>query len=89
MMGEASNLIRGYLYQRQQLVEFNGCLSDMSYIETGVSQGFVLGALLFSIYIIDSPSCSNMCKMIMYADDTTLSCDLNNDNDIETLINDE
>ena len=27
--------------------------------------------------------------MIMYADDTTLLCDLNNDNDIETLINDE
>ena len=27
--------------------------------------------------------------MIMYADDTTLLCDLNDDNDIETLINDE
>ena len=27
--------------------------------------------------------------MIMYADDSTLLCDLNNDNDIETLINDE
>ena len=35
------------------------------------------------------PSCSNMFKIIMYADDTTLLCDLNNDNDIETLINDE
>ena len=40
-------------------------------------------------YINDLPSCSNMFKMIMYADDTTLLCDLNNDNDIETLINDE
>ena len=27
--------------------------------------------------------------MIMYADDITLLCDLNNDNDIATLINDE
>ena len=27
--GEAINLIRSYLHQRQQLVEFNGCLSDM------------------------------------------------------------
>ena len=57
----------------------------MRYIETG----FVLGPILFSIYINFLPSCSNTFKMIMYADDTTLLCDLNNDNDIETLINDE
>ena len=89
MKGEAINLIRSYLYQRQQLVEFSGCISDMRYIETGVLQGSVLGPLLFSIYINDLPSCSHMFKMIMYGDDTTLLCDLNDDNDIETLINDE
>ena len=61
----------------------------MRYIETFVPQGSVLGRLLFSVYINDLPSCSNMFKMIMYADDTSLLCDLNNDNDIETLIHDE
>ena len=60
--GEAIDLIRSYLYQRQQLVEFNGCLSDMRYIETGVPQGSVLGPLLLSIYINDLPSCSDMFK---------------------------
>ena len=87
--GEAIDLIRSYLYQRQQLVEFNGCLSDMIYIKTGVPQGSVLGPLLCSIYINDLPSCSDMFKMIMYADDTTLLCDLSNDHDIETLLNNE
>ena len=89
--GEAINFIRSNLYQRHQLVEFNGSLSDMRYIETGVTQGSVLGPLLFSIYINDLPSCLNMFKIIMYVDDTTLLCYLNNDNDIhvETLINDE
>ena len=89
VMGEAFDLIRSYLYQRQQLVELNGCLSDMRYIETGVPQGSVLGPLLFSIYINDLPSCSDMFKMIMYADDTTLLYDLSNDHDIETLLNNE
>ena len=68
--GEAINLIRGYLYQRQQLVELNSCLSDMRYIETSIPQGSVLGPLLFSIYINDLPLCSDLFKMIIYTDDT-------------------
>ena len=70
-------------------MKFNGFSSDMSYIETGAPQESVLGPLLFSIYTNDLPSCSNMFKMIMHADDTTLLRDLNNDNDIEIFINDE
>ena len=73
---KASDLIRSYLYQRQQLVEFNVCLSDIRYIKTGVPQRSVLGPFLFSLFKNDLPSCSDMFKIIMYADhDTTLLVD--------------
>ena len=85
----AFDLLRSYLTQRQQIVEFDGFLSKSLKIKTGVPQGSVLGLFLFSIYINDLPVSTNLFKMIMYADDTTLFCDINNIQNPEITLNAE
>ena len=42
---------------------------------------------LFSIYINDLPVSTNIFKIIMYVDDTTLFCDINNIQNLEITLN--
>ena len=72
----AKRHIHGYLTDRSQYVEFNGHKSVNLPISTGVPQGSVLGPLLFLIYINDFPLMSNVFNMLMYADETTLYCNI-------------
>jgi hypothetical protein len=90
---ESLLLLRNYLSDRKQYVDFNEKQSDLRAISTGVPQGSILGPLLFIIYINDFVKATEFFKPIIYADDTALSAILNmngNENqNLENQINNE
>ena len=67
-------LMKSYLENQKQYVQFDTCTSDMKSIRNGIPQGSILGPLLFFIYINDFPNSSKLFNFLMYADDTTLFC---------------
>ena len=70
--GIALSLIKSYLTNRFQYVQFENSESDLLEIKTGIPQGSILGPLFFSIMINDLVKSSNKFKFLMYADDTTI-----------------
>ena len=72
--GLAYKLIESYLENRKQYVEFNAERSDIKSSKNRVPQGSILGPLLFLIYINDLSNASHVFDCLMYADDTTLFC---------------
>lgn len=69
-------LVRSYLNDRQQYVEFGNVQSQCLRVTTGVPQGSVLGPLFFIIYVNDICKASGLFQPIIYADDTTLTATL-------------
>lgn len=87
----AIKLIKSYLSNRKQYVEIHGTKSNLGSIDIGVPQGSILGPLLFLIYINDIVESSKTLQAIMYADDSTFSSAIHQQNDSETekLMNSE
>ena len=70
--GVAKTWFENYLYERKQIVKYNGVLSEEMTIKCGVPQGSVLGPLLFLLYINDIENCSELISVILFADDTNI-----------------
>ena len=62
-----------YLTNRQQQCLVDSQLSRAEEIICGVPQDFMLGPLLFLLYINDLPNCLQFATPCIYADDTQLS----------------
>ena len=61
-----------FLCGRTQQVCVQDTFSSRGVITVGVTQGSILGPLLFSIYVNDLPDSVNTCDINMFADDTEL-----------------
>ena len=77
---------RSYLSDRTQRCYVNGHLSRSRSVKYGVSQGSIIGPLLFLVYINDLPDCLNNGSPRMYADDTNVSFQSANLNELEEMM---
>ena len=69
--GKLLEWFRSFLTDRHQCVQINGSISLWARAKSGVSQGSVLGPLLFALYVNELPSLVSS-PILMFADDIKL-----------------
>ncbi|GFW40796.1 RNA-directed DNA polymerase from mobile element jockey [Trichonephila clavipes] len=80
------HILYSYLTDRNYHVRVNDTLSDTHHVNIGVTQGSLLGPVLFNIYVNDIPS--HPSTMInLYADDTAISATNKNTNFVTRALN--
>ena len=74
-------LLADYLRDRQQFVKLGHFESQPYHTRSGVSQGSILGPLLFVIMVNDLPTVINHAKCLLYADDLKLFSEIRSEAD--------
>ncbi|XP_045773470.1 uncharacterized protein LOC123872917 isoform X2 [Maniola jurtina] len=90
-IGFAPNLLQlmaNYLQDRKQFVRLGLYESKSYHTRSGVSQGSILGPLLFLIMINDLPSVLERAKCLLYADDLKLFMEIKSEAECVELQND-
>ena len=85
--GFALKWFESNLHSRQQYVFLDGASSVTSHINCGVPQGSILGPLLFILYINDIAKCSDILRLILFADDTNIFYSNSDISEIEIIAN--
>ena len=70
--GVENELFENHLFNRKQIVIYDGVVSDLQYVLSGVPQRLILGPMLFLIAYGGLSEVLIDCKIIMYADDTVI-----------------
>ena len=85
--GSTLEWFKSYLSNRQQYVQIHKTKSDTKPITCGIPQGSILGPLLFIIYINDLAQVSEVLCTILFADDTTVTIQGDNESVLINTLN--
>ena len=87
--GNLLQWFKSYLENRKQFVQIHTSKSNTETVTCGVPQGSILGPLLFILYINDLSNVTDALFPILFADDTSVYIEAENESMVISILNEE
>ncbi|CAB3994585.1 Hypothetical predicted protein [Paramuricea clavata] len=87
--GNALSMNKSFLTDRKQKCQLGDVITSESRVTCGIPQGFILGSLLFLLYINDQPDCLRQVSPRLFADDTNLTAAGETIEEVELAMNND